>query len=98
MVSWHIDEWRGVSYFVVITGGTKGKNLNQGTSPPLFPTNSMKQSLSREANSHSASQEIAYLLWNPKVYNCIHVRSPLVPIPSQMNVHFRVPRSTLFVH
>jgi hypothetical protein len=32
------------------------------------PTNSMKQSLSWEANSHSASQEIPSLLQNPKVH------------------------------
>jgi hypothetical protein len=31
-----------------------------------YLTNSMEQSLSWEANSHSASQEIPRLLWKPK--------------------------------
>jgi hypothetical protein len=31
-------------------------------------TDSMEQSSSEEANSHSASHEISLLLWNPKVH------------------------------
>jgi lantibiotic modifying enzyme len=34
---------------------------------PNTITNSMKQSPSWEANSHSASPEIPHLLWNPKL-------------------------------
>jgi hypothetical protein len=44
-------------------------------------TNLMQQSPSWEANCHSTSQEIPYILWNLKV----HKSQPLVHILSQLN-------------
>jgi len=49
-----------------------------------FMTNSMEQS-SWEANSHSATQEISQLSWNPKVHYHVHKSLTLIPILTQMN-------------
>jgi hypothetical protein len=48
--------------------------------------NSTEHILSWEAYSHSASQEITRLLWNPKIHYRVHKSQPLVPILSQINV------------
>jgi hypothetical protein len=48
-------------------------------------TNSMQQSPYWGAISHSSSQEIPSLLWNPKVHYRVHNSPPLVPILCQMH-------------
>jgi len=48
-------------------------------------TYSMEQSPSSETNWFAASQEIPRILWNPKVYYCIHKCPPPVSIMSQLD-------------
>jgi hypothetical protein len=51
----------------------------------------MEHSLSSEANSHSASPEIPRLLLNRKVHYHVKKGSPLVTIPSLMNLVHNLP-------
>jgi len=45
----------------------------------------MEQSLSLEATSFSASQEIPLILWDPKLHYRIYKSTPPVPILSQIS-------------
>jgi hypothetical protein len=65
-----------------------------------YIANSMEQSPSQVAKSHSASQEITLLLWNPRVHYHIHNSPPQVAILSQMNQFQTFPKihSNIIVH
>jgi len=55
-------------------------------------TDFIEQNPSSEANSHSSSQEIPYIIWNPNVRYRVYKSSPLVPILSHINpIHILPP-------
>jgi len=58
----------------------------------------MKQSPSREADSHSASQDIPYIVWDPKVHYYVHEGPPLVPILRQLHPVHTFPRYFPKIH
>jgi len=58
----------------------------------------MEQSPSWEGNSHSASQEISRLLWNPEVYYHVDKGPLLVHILSQLNAVHTLPHYFPKIH
>ena len=51
----------------------------------------MVQSLSWEANSFSATQDISHIFWNQKAHYCVNNSQTLVTILTQMNPAYILP-------
>jgi hypothetical protein len=45
----------------------------------------MKESPCKEADNRAFGQEIARLLWNPKVHSCVHDSRQMEPVLSLLN-------------
>jgi len=58
----------------------------------------MEQTPSREAKSHSASQEIFRILWNPKVSQRVHNSPSIVPILSHLHSVYNLTPSFTKIH
>jgi hypothetical protein len=66
-----VSEVRLVKIMENYKGKSESKNSPQRRIAE-YRTNSMEQSPTSEADSHSASQKIPRLLWKPKVHYCVH--------------------------
>ena len=71
---------------------------NQPTNQPTNQQQPPWISVSWEAISSSASQDIPYILWNPKVHYRIYKFPPPVPIPSQVSPLRGPPSHFLKIH
>lgn len=68
--------------------GTRNQYLPDNTSEPsssFFRRRDNPKSVSVEKLTHSVSQEIPLLLWNPKIYHHFYKRLSSVHILSQIN-------------
>jgi hypothetical protein len=68
----------------MISGGMVNEH-NQEESRPITRRWLVEQSPSWVTNGHSTIQESSILLWNPKIYYCVHNSLPLDSLLSHMN-------------